>query len=182
MKYIIASDIHGDAVCCRALLDAAQKEGADKILLLGDILYHGPRNNLPCGYAPKQVIEMLNANSNKIICVRGNCDAEVDQMVLSFPIMSDFERVYDEESGKTLLLSHGHVYSPDKLPPHDEDCIFLSGHTHVLDVSIHDGTPCINPGSVSLPKQENPKTYAVYKGGNIQIKTLDGQVIISQDV
>ena len=181
MRYIIGSDIHGDAMCCRALLDAAQNEGADKILLLGDILYHGPRNDLPDGYAPKQVIELLNANADKIICVRGNCDAEVDQMVLSFPIMSDFERVYDEQSGKTLILSHGHVYSPDKLPTLSEDFIFFSGHTHVLDASVRDGTLCINPGSVSLPKQENPKSYAIYESGNIQIKTLDGKVILSKN-
>ncbi len=182
MRYIIASDIHGDAVCCRALLDAAEKEGADKLLLLGDILYHGPRNDLPDGYAPKQVIELLNANADKIICVRGNCDAEVDQMVLSFLIMSDFERVCDEQSGKVLILSHGHVYSPDKLPPHDENCIFFSGHTHVLDASVHDGILCINPGSVSLPKQQNPKTYAVYDGGTVQIKTFDGEIILTKSV
>ena len=182
MRYIIGSDIHGDAVCCRALLDAAEKEGADKLLLLGDILYHGPRNDLPDGYSPKDVIPMLNAMSDKIVCVRGNCDAEVDQMVLSFPIMSDFETVYDDESDKTLLLSHGHVYFPDKLPPHDENCIFFSGHTHVLDASVHDGILCVNPGSVSLPKQENPKTYAVYDGGTVQIKTFDGEIILTKSV
>ena len=181
MKYIIASDIHGDAVCCRALLDAAQNEGADKILLLGDILYHGPRNDLPDGYAPKQVIELLNANAHKIVCVRGNCDAEVDQMVLSFPIMADLESIYDEQSDKTLVLSHGHVYSPDNLPTVNGDFIFFSGHTHVLDASVHGGTLCVNPGSISLPKQENPKSYATYEGGNIQIKELDGKVILSKN-
>jgi putative phosphoesterase len=174
MKLLIASDIHGDADCCRALLNAAERENAEKILILGDILYHGPRNDLPEGYAPKKVIEMLNAASDKLLCVRGNCDTEVDQMVLSFPILSDTAFVYDGEEKLTLYMSHGHKYSPDNLPPISGRAVFLYGHTHILGKTEKDGIPCVNPGSVSLPKGGNDKTYAVYESGKITVKTLDG--------
>ncbi len=174
MKLLIASDIHGDADCCRALLDAAERENTEKILILGDILYHGPRNDLPEGYAPKKVIEMLNAASDKLLCVRGNCDTEVDQMVLSFPILSDTAFVYDGEEKLTLYMSHGHKYSPDNLPPISGRAVFLYGHTHILGKTEKDGIPCVNPGSVSLPKGGNEKTYAVYESGKITVKALDG--------
>ena len=179
MKLLIASDIHGDAECCRAMLDAAKSEGASKILILGDILYHGPRNDLPAGYAPKEVIELLNANADKLLCVRGNCDTEVDQMVLSFPVLSDTAFVYDGECGLTLYMSHGHKYSPDNLPPLPEGSIFLYGHTHLLGLIEKNGVKCINPGSVSLPKGGNPKTYAVYENKGVQIKTFDGKTLES---
>ncbi len=179
MKIIIASDIHGDAECCRALLEAFERENAEKILLLGDILYHGPRNDLPEGYAPKKVIEMLNAVSDKIICVRGNCEAEVDQMVLNFPCMSDTAVVFDGEAGISMYMSHGHVYSPDKLPKMPQNSVFLSGHTHILSAERRCGVLCLNPGSVSLPKGGNPKSYAIYEGGIFEIKTLGGEIILS---
>lgn len=177
MKLLIASDIHGDADCCAAMLAAFERENAEKILLLGDILYHGPRNDLPEGYAPKKVIEMLNACADKLICVRGNCEAEVDQMVLSFPVMSDTASVYDGETGITIYMSHGHKYSPDNLPPIPRGSLFLSGHTHVLSIEERDGITCVNPGSVSLPKNGNPKTYATYERGRIEIKTLEGDTV-----
>ena len=179
MKLIIASDIHGDALCCRALLDAAERENAEKILILGDILYHGPRNDLPEGYAPKKVIEMLNAVSDKLLCVRGNCDTEVDQMVLSFPVLSDTAFVYDGEEKLTLYMSHGHKYSPENLPPISGKAAFLYGHTHLLGKAEVNGIPCINPGSVSLPKGGNERSYAVYEGGRITVKRLDGAEIES---
>jgi putative phosphoesterase len=177
MKLLIASDIHGDAKCCQAMLDTAECEGAEKILILGDILYHGPRNDLPDGYAPKAVIEMLNKAADKLLCVRGNCDTEVDQMVLSFPILSDTAFVYDGEKKLTLFMSHGHKYSPDSLPPLPERTIFLYGHTHILGKIEKNGVSCVNPGSVSLPKANNPKTYAIYDSGIITIKTFDGSVL-----
>ena len=155
------------------------KEKAEKILILGDILYHGPRNDLPTGYAPKAVIDMLNDVSDKLLCVRGNCDTEVDQMVLSFPILSDVALVYDGEEKLTLFMSHGHKYSPDNLPPISGKAAFLYGHTHLLGKTEKDGVICINPGSVSLPKGGNPKTYAVYEEGAVTVKTLDGEVIES---
>ena len=177
MKLLIASDIHGDAVCCKAMLDAAEKEGAQKILILGDILYHGPRNDLPEEYAPKKVIEMLNAVSDKLLCVRGNCDTEVDQMVLSFPILSDTAFVYDSEADLTLFMSHGHKYSPENMPPISDKTVFLYGHTHLLGKTEVGGVSCVNPGSVSLPKGGNEKSYAIYRRGEIEIKTFEGKTL-----
>lgn len=174
MKLLIASDIHGDAVCCQAMLDAFAREQAEKLLILGDILYHGPRNDLPEGYAPKKVIDLLNAVADKLLCVRGNCDTEVDQMVLSFPVLSDTAFVHDGAVGLTLFMSHGHKYSPDNMPPLSGKNVFLYGHTHLLGKAERNGIPCINPGSVSLPKGGNPKTYAIYEDGRITVKTLDG--------
>ncbi|MBQ8409982.1 MAG: phosphodiesterase [Clostridia bacterium] len=179
MKLLIASDIHGDAACCQAMLDAAEKENAEKILILGDILYHGPRNDLPEGYAPKKVIELLNPVADKLLCVRGNCDTEVDQMVLSFPVLSDTAFVYDSEAKLTLFMSHGHKYSPDNLPPLSGRVVFLYGHTHLLGKTDVNGVPCVNPGSVSLPKGGNSKTYAVYENGCIAIKDFDGKILES---
>ena len=181
MKLLIASDIHGDAVCCQAMLDAFARENAEKILILGDILYHGPRNDLPEGYAPKKVIDLLNAVADKLLCVRGNCDTEVDQMVLSFPVLSDTAFVYDGEAGLTLFMSHGHKCSPDNMPPLSGKAIFLYGHTHLLGKCEKDGISCVNPGSVSLPKGGNPKTYAVYESGRIYIKDFDGKIIEKYD-
>ena len=181
MKLIIASDIHGDAVCCAQLLRAAEREGTEKILLLGDILYHGPRNDLPEGYAPKKVIEMLNGIADKIICVRGNCEAEVDQMVLKFPCMSDTAVVFDSEKNVAIYMSHGHIYNPEELPPLPQGSVFLYGHTHLLSIERRDGILCLNPGSVSLPKGGNPRTYATYDGGIFEIKTFEGEVIIKEE-
>ena len=182
MRLLIASDIHGDANCCRAMLDAAKREKAEKILILGVVLYHGPRNDLPAGYAPKAVIEMLNGATDKLLCVRGNCDTEVDQMVLSFPILSDTAFVYDGEAKLTLFMSHGHKYSPDNMPPISGRTVFLYGHTHLLGKTEKDGIICINPGSVSLPKGGNEKSYATYENGIVEIKKLNGETIESHKI
>ena len=182
MKWMIASDIHGSAYYCEKLLEAYKREQADRLLILGDILYHGPRNDLPRDYAPKKVIEMLNAVADRITCVRGNCEAEVDQMVLNFPCMSDTAVVLDDESGVSMYMSHGHIYSPEKLPPMPKNSVFLSGHTHVLSIERKNGMLCLNPGSISLPKGGNPKSYATYCGGVFEIKTLTGELILSETV
>ena len=150
MKLLIASDIHGSAYWCRKLMEIAEKEQPDKLILLGDLLYHGPRNDLPRDYAPKQVIPMLSAWKEKIIAVRGNCEAEVDQMVLPFPCMADFAQLLVD--GKTFYLTHGHHHNPDNLPPLPEGSIFLSGHTHVKLDETRKGIRCLNPGSISIPK------------------------------
>lgn len=166
MKYVIASDIHGSAKWCKSLLDAFNKEKADKLLLLGDILYHGPRNPLPDGYAPMEVAEMLNGIKDKIICVRGNCDCEVDQMVLEFNISSDYAEVFD---GKRLVLSHGHR----AVPPLTCNDIYLTGHTHVpLNAVEGDGYLHLNPGSVSLPKDGSDHGYILYSDGKFIFKKL----------
>ena len=150
MKYIFASDIHGSAHYCRKLVENFKKEGADRLILLGDLLYHGPRNDLPRDYAPKKVIPMLSSLQDRILAVRGNCEAEVDQMVLPFSCMADYALL--ETGGMTLYLTHGHHHNPDNLPPLREGSIFLSGHTHVKLDEVRNGIRCLNPGSVSIPK------------------------------
>ena len=150
MKLIIASDIHGSAFWCRRLCELVEREQPDKLILLGDLLYHGPRNDLPREYAPKEVIPMLSQYKDKIIAVRGNCEAEVDQMVLPFPCMADFSQLLVED--KTFYLTHGHHHNPDNLPPLPEGSVFLSGHTHVKLDETRQGIRCLNPGSVSIPK------------------------------
>ena len=179
MKLLIASDIHGDIACATAVINAANEHGIQKILLLGDILYHGPRNNLPENYNPKAVISLLNANRERLLCVRGNCDTEVDQMVLEFPILCDSAQVLDAERNVTLYLSHGHVYSPSKLPPVTKNTVFLYGHTHVQKIEWVGDVLCVNPGSVTLPKENNPKTYAIYEDGEISIYDFDKNLINS---
>ena len=150
MKLMIASDIHGSAFWCGKLMEAARREDPDKLILLGDLLYHGPRNDLPLGYGPKEVIPMLSAWQDKILAVRGNCEAEVDQMVLPFPCMADYAVLLAD--GLSFYLTHGHLWNPDKLPPLAEGSIFLSGHAHIKqDVTVN-GVRCLNPGSVSIPK------------------------------
>ena len=137
MKLFVASDIHGSAFYCRKMLEAYKKENADRMLLLGDILYHGPRNDLPKEYAPKEVIAMLNERKNEIYAVRGNCEAEVDQMVLQFPVLADYCVLPLRE--KVIYATHGHVYNEGNLPPMKEDDILLHGHTHVLKAEKRDG-------------------------------------------
>ena len=150
MKLLIASDIHGSAYWCRKLMETIESEQPDKILLLGDLLYHGPRNDLPKEYAPKEVIPMLSSLADRILAVRGNCEAEVDQMVLPFPCMADYALV--EADGLSLYLTHGHLHGPDKLPPLQPGTVFLSGHTHVKLDQMQGSIRCLNPGSVSIPK------------------------------
>ena len=150
MKLLIASDIHGSAYWCRKLMETIDAEQPDKILLLGDLLYHGPRNDLPKDYCPKEVIPMLSALKEKILTVRGNCEAEVDQMVLPFPCMADYAMI--EADGLTIYLTHGHLHGPDLLPPLQPGTVFLSGHTHVKMDQMNGSVRCLNPGSVSIPK------------------------------
>ena len=180
MKLLIASDIHGAAGYCRDLLAAWDREGADRLLLLGDLLYHGPRNDLPPDYAPKEVIALLNARKNQIFCVRGNCDTEVDQMVLEFPILADYCLLM---VGQTrMYATHGHVYNENHLPPLTDGDALIHGHTHLLEakeITAEDGRriKILNPGSVSIPKGGNPATYALLEDGVFTILTLDGEIV-----
>ena len=173
MKWFIASDIHGSAYYCRKMLERYKAENADRMLLLGDILYHGPRNDLPEGYAPKEVIEMLNAMKDEILCVRGNCEAEVDQMVLKFPVLADYAALYID--GYQIFATHGHVYNEKNLPPIAKNTIFLNGHTHVSKFTDHGDYVYANPGSVSIPKEDTPRGYIVFEDGTLTWKTLDGE-------
>ena len=170
MKLIIASDIHGSAYWCGKLVDLIEAEEPDKLLLLGDLLYHGPRNDLPKDYAPKQVITMLSTYKDIILAVRGNCEAEVDQMVLPFPCMADFSQLYAD--GRTFYLTHGHHHNPDNLPPLTEGSIFLFGHTHVKLDEIRNGIRCLNPGSVSIPK-DGRHSCLIYAGGEFSFRILE---------
>ena len=170
MKLIIASDIHGSAFWCGKLMELIDQEQPDKLILLGDLLYHGPRNDLPRDYAPKQVIPMLSEIKEKIVAVRGNCEAEVDQMVLPFPCMADYAELLVD--GKIFHLSHGHHQNPEQLPPLPQGSVFLFGHTHVkLDKTV-DGIRCLNPGSVSIPK-DGSHSYLIYENGNFSFKILE---------
>ena len=175
MKLLIASDIHGAADCCRALLDAWDREGADRLLLLGDVLYHGPRNDLPQGYAPKEVIALLNARKDRIFCVRGNCDTEVDQMVLEFPVLADYAVL--TAGPRLVYATHGHVYNRDNPPPIGTGDVLLHGHTHLYAMERLEHFVLLNPGSVTLPKGGNPKTYMTYEKGVFTLKTLEGQTL-----
>lgn len=180
MKVIVASDIHGSAYYCKKLLEVFTASGAERLVLLGDILYHGPRNDLPRDYAPKEVIALLNKQKNQIYAVRGNCDTEVDQMVLEFPILADYGLLVLE--GHTFYATHGHVYHQDHLPPMQNGDILLHGHTHLLKAERVDvpgvGTiGILNPGSVSIPKGGNPPTYGVLEDGVFQILTFEQKVV-----
>ena len=170
MKWMIASDIHGSAYYCRKLLEAYTEEGADRLLLLGDILYHGPRNDLPRDYAPKEVIALLNERKNDIYCVRGNCDTEVDQMVLPFPCLAEFSQLLLD--GKTFYLTHGHHANPDSLPPLPAGSVFLFGHTHVKLDEVRGGIRCLNPGSVSIPK-DGSHSCLIYENGEFFVRILE---------
>lgn len=172
MKLLIASDIHGSAYYCRKLMEAWEREAADKLILLGDLLYHGPRNDLPRDYAPKEVLAMLNLRKEEILCVRGNCDTEVDQMVLEFPILADYGFLY--EQGHMIFLTHGHIFHEGNLPMLKPGDILLHGHTHVPVCREHETYVYMNPGSVSIPKEGSVHGYLVYEDGRFAWKDLSG--------
>ncbi len=179
MKLLIASDIHGDLESMELVLRAFESEDADKILLLGDLLYHGPRNDLPKTYAPKAVIELLNKNKDKILAVRGNCDTEVDQMVLNFPILADY--AYISLDGLSIFATHGHHHNTQTPPPLSRGEILLHGHTHVLKCEEFGSENFyLNPGSAALPKENNPRTYMVYENRTFTVKDFDGNTVLEK--
>ncbi len=173
MKLLIASDIHGSAAACRKLLKAWDREEPDRVLLLGDILYHGPRNDLPEEYNPKEVIAMLNERRDTVLCVRGNCDTEVDQMVLQFPILADYAWI--AQDNLSIFATHGHVYNTDHLPPLRKGDILLHGHTHIPAWEDHGDFRYFNPGSVAIPKKDSKKSYMTLENGILVWKTLKGE-------
>ncbi len=180
MRIIIASDIHGSSHFCEKLIERFEKEHADKMLILGDILYHGPRNDLPNGYAPKSVISMLNEIKDKLACVRGNCDTEVDQMVLEFPILADYALFCI--GGVTMFATHGHIYNEENLPPISGINVLLNGHTHIPKHVKYNTFTYINPGSVSIPKNGSRHSYIVFENGVFTWKDLDGSAYDSVDL
>ena len=172
MKYLIASDIHGSAFYCKKLLDAFKEEGADKLVLLGDVLYHGPRNPLPEGYSPKETATMLNEMKDKILCVRGNCDSAVDQMVLEFPILADYAIL---DMGKNIIfLTHGDKYDPNNPPLLSDGDVLINGHFHTVVCGKKDNFFYFNPGSISLPK-DGIRGYLIYENKRFVYKTIEGE-------
>jgi putative phosphoesterase len=174
LKLLIASDIHGSAYYCEKLTRAFHEEKADRLLLLGDILYHGPRNELPRDYAPKKVAELLSALAGRILCVRGNCDAEIDQAMLAFPILAEYCILY--LGGRMIFATHGHHFNKDALPPLTTGDILLTGHTHVPLCQESSGIVCLNPGSVSIPKEDSPHGYMTMEDGRFEWKDIEGVV------
>ena len=179
MKWMIASDLHGSAYYCRKMLEAFEREGADRLYLLGDLLYHGPRNDLPREYAPKEVIPLLNGKKEKLLCVRGNCDAEVDQMVLEFPVMADYAVL--PVGQRLIYATHGHIYHVKNLPPLAPGDVLLHGHTHVPAwTEFGQGNLYLNPGSVSIPKENSPHSYMTLEGNTIQWKELESSAVFHE--
>jgi len=175
MKIFVISDIHGSNHYLNKALEAYEEEKADYLLILGDELYHGPRNPLPEDYNPKEVSEKLNRYKEKIITVRGNCDSEVDQMLLEYPIMSDYSILFLNQ--KKIFATHGHIYSEEKLPHLSKGDIFIYGHTHLPVAKKEDGIYILNPGSITLPKGGNKNSYGLFEDNNFYVKDLDGNVI-----
>lgn len=171
MKFLIASDIHGSAKFCKMLLEALEKEKADKMLILGDILYHGPRNDLPENYAPKEIIAMLNPLKDKLLCVRGNCDTEVDQMVLDFPILADYAVI--PVKNRLLYATHGHKFGATNPPPIAKGDILINGHTHVPKCEDMGDFTYLNCGSVSIPKENSPHSYMILEDEKFLWKNLE---------
>ena len=179
MKLIIISDIHGDADSTNAVIAIFNEEKADKIVILGDILYHGPRNDLPKGYNPKEVIRILNEYKDKIIAVRGNCDAEVDQMVLNFPIM-DKNRYIQLDNNIRLFLTHGHHYNEQTPPKLSAREIIVHGHTHIPKCTkFGNDNYCLNPGSISIPKNGYESSYMIYENRTFTIKDFLGNTMFN---
>ena len=179
MKWMIASDLHGSAYSCRKMLEAFEREGADRLFLLGDLLYHGPRNDLPREYAPKKVIPLLNGKKEKLLCVRGNCDAEVDQMVLEFPVLADYAVL--PVGQRLIYATHGHIYHVKNLPPLAPGDVLLHGHTHVPAwTEFGQGNLYLNPGSVSIPKENSPHSYMTLEGNTMQWKELESSAVFHE--
>ena len=175
MKWMIASDLHGSYYYAQQLQQAFEREQADRLLFLGDLLYHGPRNDLPREYAPKEVIPLLNGKKEVLLCVRGNCDAEVDQMVLEFPVLADYAVL--PVGQRLIYATHGHIYHVKNLPPLAPGDVLLHGHTHVPAwTEFGQGNLYLNPGSVSIPKEDSPHSYMTLEGGKLVWKDLDGTV------
>lgn len=181
-KLMFASDVHGDAECAELMFRAYDREEAKKLVLLGDLLYHGPRNDLPNGYAPKRVISMLNERKKELLCVRGNCEAEVDGMVLNFPVMAEYAVIY--LAGRMCYITHGHKIGEKDAGMLSCGDILINGHTHVHAArELEQGVVYLNPGSVSLPKEGQAKSYMTYCDGVFTIKELDsGEAILSYDI
>ncbi|KWX87554.1 phosphodiesterase [Paenibacillus riograndensis] len=175
MKLMFISDIHGSLHWLEQALAKAKEEQPHTLVVLGDFLYHGPRNPLPDGYDPQGVAAKLNAYDKSLVAVRGNCDAEVDQMLLQFPMMGDYVLILHE--GRKIYATHGHGFSIDNLPPLAPGDVFIQGHTHLPVADVKEGITVLNPGSISLPKENNPNSYAILESGEFIIKDFAGKIV-----
>ncbi|WP_068786537.1 phosphodiesterase [Paenibacillus phocaensis] len=175
MKLMMISDIHGSSEWLDRALVKAKEEQPDQLVLLGDFLYHGPRNPLPDRYDPKRVAETLNGHKHHLIAVRGNCDAEVDQMLLEFPMMADYAMLFCE--GRRIYVTHGHGCNMDQLPPLSPGDVFIQGHTHVPVADCKNGIYVLNPGSIALPKENSPHSYGILEAGAFIVKDFAGETV-----
>lgn len=176
MKLVFASDLHGSAYYARMLPEIDRREQPERIVLLGDLLYHGPRKDLPRDYAPKEVIGILNGMKQRLLCVRGNCEAEVDQMVLEFLVMADYMALFLD--GRMAFVTHGHLFNMDNPPPLCPGDLLIHGHTHVQAFThFGDDNWYINPGSMAIHKEGNAHSYMTYEDGLFTIKTVEGELI-----
>lgn len=178
MKLMLISDIHGSPSALEDALRLADREQAGRILVLGDLLNHGPRNPLSADYNPLRVAELLNENHHRITCVRGNCDSEVDQMLIKAPIMSEYAQVLVD--GRQLFLTHGHLWHPDKLPGLNSGDVFCYGHFHIPVLEERDGITLFNPGSITLPKNGYPASVGWYDNGDLWITDLKGECFMER--
>ncbi|WP_379128264.1 phosphodiesterase [Paenibacillus sp. sgz500958] len=175
MKLMFISDIHGSLYWLEKVLEKVEEEKPDQLVFLGDFLYHGPRNPLPDGYDPQGVAARLNKVASKIMAVRGNCDAEVDQMLLEFPMMGDYVMIFHE--GRRIYATHGHGFSMEHLPALRENDIFIQGHTHIPVAELKEGIYVLNPGSISLPKGNFPNSYGILDNGEFTVKDFNGNQV-----
>lgn len=180
MRLLVVSDIHGSLAAARIAMDAFRARHADYMLLLGDVLYHGPRNPLPEEYNPAGVAELLAPAAEKIMAVRGNCDSDVDAMVLPFPLSGDTMWLLND--GLRIFVTHGHLYSPENPPPQEEGDVLLSGHTHIpIATTTPRGIHLCNPGSPSLPKDGHPPSYGWLEHGSFSVFTTQGELYLHLD-
>ena len=180
MKIMFASDIHGSYLYAKRVKELFEKENADLLVLLGDYLNHGPRNPLPEGYSPKETIELLNSMRDKLLCIKGNCDSDVDQMVLNFPVLTETAVLFLD--GKRVYLSHGHVVNPENPLPMQKGDILINGHTHVWKIEDCGEFLYLNPGSVTLPKENQDNSYMIYENKTFTIKSVDGKVLAEHNI
>lgn len=181
MKLFFASDIHGSEVATNKLITAFLDSGASQLILLGDLLYHGPRNPIPEHYNPAKVAELLNQYADKIIAVRGNCDSEVDQMLIDFPIMSDQAWVLLED-GRRLVMTHGHIYNAQQLPPVSQRDVLIHGHTHIPTAEHTGSCYLFNPGSVTFPRNNYCPSYGILDGDHLSVMSFENEVLVSVDL
>lgn len=181
MKLFFISDIHGSLPSLQEALEKFSESGADYLIILGDALYHGPRNPIPDGYNPAACAELLNNYAAKIIAIRGNCDSEVDQMLIKYPMSDTSASVLLEN--RRFFLTHGHIFHPENQPPLSAGDVFCYGHVHLPKAERgENGVFIFNPGSITLPKEGNPRSYGIFSGNTLQVIAFNGTILAEQQL